>query len=555
MKYVIGFLLLVVVHGAAAGADMAVRVGRPVCTVPGSSVTVPIRLDHTDPATPIGGFDLYLAFDPRLDFQSAAMGALPGGCQWEYFTYRIEDSTRLRLVGMADINNGAMHPSCYCDASGVLADITFTVPGSCAPGYDFFPVRWIWYDCGDNALSSVSGDSLFISDDVYGFNGMNETVITRDTTFPTFYGAPDACLPNPRAVDFHNGGIHVITDDPIPPTAICPPDTTVVAFSGQCGATVEYTARVSDNYAGAEISCLPASGSFFPVGTTDVVCIANDVMQNADTCSFDVVVIDTEPPVARCPDDFSLVADPLVCNVSLTYDVSATDNCPGATITCDYPSLTHFPVGVTPVTCIAVDASGNTDTSGFTVTVADIEPPRLQLPADTAVPNDSNLCGAYVAYEAAAVDNCSIVSVACTPASGSFFALGDNEISCIATDLYGNTATGSFLITVVDTTPPVIENPEEIIASAELGLCTAPVTYDGTAVDNCSEPEIVCLPPSGSMFPAGNSTVVCTAVDAAGNADTVSFPVSVFDSQPPVIIPPADTAFANDPDDCGAIIT
>ncbi len=534
---------------------MALSVGRPVCTTPGGSVTVPIRFDNPAPATAIGGFDLYLAFDSRLEFQSVTMGSLPGGCQWEYFTYRIDDSTKLRLVGMADINNGAAHPSCYCDASGVLADIMFIVTTSPSAGYDFFPVRWVWYDCGDNALSSVSGDTMFISDDVYGFNGIREMVITKDTAFPTFYGAPNICLPIPRAIDFHNGGVHFITDDPLPPTAICPPDTTVDADSGQCGAVVLYTAHVSDNYPGATVSCLPASGSFFPIGTTGVICIAVDAMENADTCSFDVTVVDTEPPVIECPGDFSLVADPLVCNVSLTYSVSVTDNCPGTTITCDFPPLTYFPVGITPVTCTAVDASGNTDTCGFTVTVIDTEPPRLQLPANMTVPNDSDLCGANVNFQATAIDYCSAASVACSPPSGSFFTLGDNEISCVAVDVFGNADTGSFVITVIDTTPPVLDYPEAITAASDTGVCAAIVSYDVTAIDNCSEPEVLCQPPSGSLFPSGSSNVVCTAVDSAGNTDTVSFPVTVVDTQPPVISPPSDTVFANDPDECGTIVS
>jgi hypothetical protein len=553
MKYVICLMILVVLYGVTAGADMALRVGRPVCTTPNDSVTVKIQFDNPAPPMPIGGFDLYLTFDSRLEFQTVTMGSLPGGCQWEYFTYRIDDSTRVRLIGMADINNGATHPSCYCSASGDLADITFIVIAPPSVGYDFFPIRWIWFDCGDNALSSVTGDTMFISKDVYGFNGLHETIITKDTAFPTIYGAPDSCLPNSGAVDFHNGGVHFISDDPIPPTAICPGDTTLAADSGQCGAVVSYTAQVSDNYPGATISCLPASGSLFPVGTTGVTCIAVDAMENADTCSFVVTVIDSEPPLAVCPGDFSLVADPMVCNVSLSYTVSVTDNCSDATVVCDFPPSTYFPIGVTPVTCIAMDASGNADTCGFTVTVADAEPPRLQLPADTTVPNDSNLCGANVDFEAGAVDYCTAASVSCTPASGSFFVLGDNEITCIAVDAFGNADTGSFMITVIDATPPVLNYPDEITASAAVGACAADVSYDVTAVDNCSDPEIICQPPSGSSFPLGNSNVVCSAVDAAGNADTTSFPVTVVDTQAPVIIVPSDTVFANDPDDCGAV--
>jgi hypothetical protein len=555
MKYFIGILLLVVLNGAAAGADMALRIGRPVCTSPGGTVSVSLQFDNPSPAMQIGGFDLYLMFDSCLAFQSAAMGQLPSGCQWEYFTYRIDDQTRLRLVGMADINNGAIHPSCYCNSSGILADILFTVTASPPGGYDFLPVRWIWFDCGDNVLSSVTGDTMFISHDVFGFNGMTEYVITKDTAFPTPYGAPNVCSPNPRFTDFHNGGVYIITADPIPPTAICPPGTTVAAEPGQCGAVVSYTAQVTDNYPGATITCLLATGSFFPVGTTGVTCEAFDVLNNMDTCSFNVTVADYESPVAECPGDISVAADPLVCYASVAYTASATDNCPGAFVACDFPPLAHFPVGTTPVTCAAVDAAGNIDICGFTVTVADTEPPRLQLPGHMTVPNDSNLCGANIAYQVTAIDNCSVSSVSCNPASGSFFEAGDHQISCNAIDVHGNAVDGSFVITVIDTTLPVISYPAEITIPADSGICAASVVYDVSAIDNCSQPSVACQPPSGSLLSLGNTEVVCTTVDDAGNADTVSFIVHILDHEPPVIVPPADTVFANDPDECGAAVS
>ncbi|MDP9197352.1 MAG: Ig-like domain-containing protein [Thermoproteota archaeon] len=43
----------------------------------------------------------------------------------------------------------------------------------------------------------------------------------------------------------------------------------------------------------------------------------------------------------------------------------------------------------------------------------------------------------------------------------------------------------------------------------------------------------VCSPPSGSMFPIGNTKVSCRAVDKAGNEGTASFSVKVQDTTPP----------------------
>jgi Ca2+-binding RTX toxin-like protein len=48
-------------------------------------------------------------------------------------------------------------------------------------------------------------------------------------------------------------------------------------------------------------------------------------------------------------------------------------------------------------------------------------------------------------------------------------------------------------------------------------------------------PPVTCLPASGATFPLGTTTVTCTATDAAGNARTGTFPVTVRDTTPPTL--------------------
>jgi hypothetical protein len=44
--------------------------------------------------------------------------------------------------------------------------------------------------------------------------------------------------------------------------------------------------------------------------------------------------------------------------------------------------------------------------------------------------------------------------------------------------------------------------------------------------DGCG-PALFAVPPSGSFFPRGTTTVTCTATDEAGNQTMCSFPVVV----------------------------
>ena len=69
----------------------------------------------------------------------------------------------------------------------------------------------------------------------------------------------------------------------------------------------------------------------------------------------------------------------------------------------------------------------------------------------------------------------------------------------------------------------------------------ANVTYAPPAANDNLDGAVAvsCTPSSGSVFALGNSGVVCSAQDAAGNESTTSFTVSVVDTTAPVLTVPA----------------
>lgn len=539
---------------AIAVSDPAVRIGQAMITSPGETVNVDITFDNPT-GIEMGGFDLYISYDSSLAFQTVTVGELLTDCNWEYFTYRTEGLNDVRIVAMADINNGAAHPCCYAGTSGAMARMTFIANIDPTIDFDFLPLRFMWYDCGDNTLSSIFGDTLTISRDVYGFNGAHEYLITKDTTFPTPNGAPDECLPNFRGVDFYNGGVYAVLNDTEPPTVICPDNITTGTEMDQCGAVVTYEASVADNSPDPTIDCDPPSGSFFASGTTIVTCIAVDIFDNTDTCDFTITVSDTENPEAVCPDDIIVSNTSGECGAIVFYTADVIDNCPGATVSCSPPSNNFFSTGTTPVRCIATDAAGNTDSCIFEVTVIDSEPPQVNCPEDLIFPNDTNQCGAEVVYEVAAADNCSGVTFICDPPSDSFFLLGTTLVTCVALDASGNADTSNFNVTVVDEEPPVAFCPDDITVANDSGECGARISFEPTVTDNCDGATISCDPPSGALFPARPLPVICVAVDAAGNVDTAAFTVTVVDTQFPIVGAPIEVITANDPGQCGAVVT
>jgi hypothetical protein len=82
--------------------------------------------------------------------------------------------------------------------------------------------------------------------------------------------------------------------------------------------------------------------------------------------------------------------------------------------------------------------------------------------------------------------------------------------------------------TYEDVVPPLLNIPGDltVVAPDETG---ALVFFFVTATDNVdASPVIVCAPASGSVFPIGDTTVNCTATDAAGNSSSASFMVTVI---------------------------
>jgi len=115
----------------------------------------------------------------------------------------------------------------------------------------------------------------------------------------------------------------------------------------------------------------PESGSTFPLGTTTVLVTATDSAGNTAEDTFTVTVRDTTAPTITSAGDIT-AAPTSAAGADVTWPPPlATDLVDGDdAVTCAPASGDAFSLGVTPVTCTANDAAGNTATITFTVTVA-----------------------------------------------------------------------------------------------------------------------------------------------------------------------------------------
>jgi hypothetical protein len=342
----------------------------------------------------------------------------------------------------------------------------------------------------------------------------------------------------------------ITVEDNENPTITCPAPVSVNNNSGSCGANgvTLGTPITADNCSVASVvNNAPAS---FPIGNTTVTWTITDDAGNTATCNQTITVTDNEDPTIACPSDVAVNNDNGVCGAVVTFSITSTDNCAGEIITqtAGLSSGSIFPIGVTTNTFLVTDASGNTATCSFDVTVTDNEDPTVACPSDIAVNNDNGVCGAVVTFNVTSNDNCAgeIITQTAGLSSGSAFPIGVTTNTFLVTDASGNTATCSFNVTVNDNEDPTVACPTDVAVNTDLGTCDATGVNLGTPLtaDNCNVASAVNDAPAS--FPLGNTTVTWTVTDDSGNTTTCTQEVTVTDVEVPTITCPSDQNVPSD---------
>lgn len=193
----------------------------------------------------------------------------------------------------------------------------------------------------------------------------------------------NAFMPSGSSGANSGDGLVEITFPSALPTIACPTDISVPNDPGQCSAEISYQVTASSDNNVVSITCNGMTRTFSPpqsavtimetmtfqVGTTTVTCNALDAAGNSSSCSFMVIVFDTEPPIIQCPENIISFNDFRTNGAIIEFSPVFSDNCPGFTAVCTPPSGSFFPPGTTTVICRAMDASGNVSICTFNVTI------------------------------------------------------------------------------------------------------------------------------------------------------------------------------------------
>ncbi|MCB9016960.1 MAG: HYR domain-containing protein, partial [Lentimicrobiaceae bacterium] len=373
--------------------------------------------------------------------------------------------------------------------------------------------------------------------------------------------------------------------DNVDPTAVCKNITVQLDGTGNVSILASQVDNGSSDACGIQnLAVNPSAFTCANIGPNTVTLTVTDNNGNTSTCDATVTVQDILPPSfgATCPGNQNHTADAGVCTYTHSDDLwnpTATDNCAVAsqTYTVSAPSTLTAPnttlngqvfaKGTTTVTWTATDASGNSQTCVFTVTVTDDEDPVALCKAYTApLQRNGEAVVTPANIDNASHDNCGIVSYEISKNGidgwASFITYTCSDIGTVTptirvTDAAGHTATCSNIVTVVDQQAPMLdaEDIADLTKDTDPGVCK--YTHSGIGwdpTDNCDlEPTISysadngASPATGStlngvVFQKGTTVVTWTVADHAAvpNTGTFSINVVVTDNQDPTVTCPAN---------------
>jgi hypothetical protein len=356
-------------------------------------------------------------------------------------------------------------------------------------------------------------------------------------------------------------------------------DNGVCNFTNTTGATNIPNGIANDNCSIASYSYILSgatsgtvsdlSSQVFNVGITTVTWTARDGSNNVSVSSnFTVTILDTQVPTLNTPLPTNVSVLPnrecTFYNINIQNpfyipDGTASDNCSVASYEYVLTGSTNqtvttlenqvFNEGTTTITWKAIDINGNSSSSSiFTVTVIDSQQPPVLTPMPNFTKNTDQTNCFYTNTttrtstsipNGTASDNCGVASYRyllsgatladVTSLQGVRFNTGITTVSWTATDRNGNTSLpNQFTVTILDAQNPTIQAPQNITRTTNLYSCTS--TRDnlniGTPIvsDNCLFRVFNNAP---TEFPIGETVVIWTALDSAGNRATANQIVTI----------------------------
>ncbi|MEM7247976.1 MAG: hypothetical protein AAF533_21760 [Acidobacteriota bacterium] len=355
-----------------------------------------------------------------------------------------------------------------------------------------------------------------------------QTLTVMDTTPPALMVPDDATVD--CADDIAPGGIDVGT----------------ATAEDSCGEVVELS------WSDDEGEC--SEGSQVVTRTWTAV----DDCGNMTTAAQQITLTDsTPPPFDMMPGDLTVECgddtDPGPMPTATGTATAGDDDCGDVTI--DYSDIMSDGCGDSGVitrTWTATDDCGNSATHVQMIEVDDTTPPELTIPdneflecGDATTPDDTGTATGTDGCGSATISWDDVVVFGCGASS-------TIERTWTATDDCGNESSLTQLITLLDTTPPVLTVPDasDIDCADDQAPGMMPTAATGTASveDDCGGEVMLTYSDSEEGVECGSFTRTWTATDECGNSTMMTQDIMVTDTTAPTLSVPGDMEIECDED-------
>jgi len=222
-------------------------------------------------------------------------------------------------------------------------------------------------------------------------------------------------------------------------------------------------------------------------------------------------------------------------------DSASTDNCAIASRSISKTSFNCTNVGYNTVNFKVVDINGNRDSIDYIVNVLDTTKPVLNTRNFTLYLDNSGLATlAKDSVDLGTTDQCNAVVTSLSQTLFDCMNSGYNntlnKVVFTATDVNGNSATDTLLITVLDTIKPtlVLKNVTLYLdANGKANLTTA--DFDNGSYDNCNIDSLIMSDSTFDCAQTGVNVITITAVDPSKNRSSSTINVTVYDTIKPTL--------------------
>jgi len=198
----------------------------------------------------------------------------------------------------------------------------------------------------------------------------------------------------------------------------------------------------------------------------------------------------------------------------------STYNCGIASTVIDINSFNCSNVGENTVTLTVTDVNGNIDSNTAIVTVEDTVKPTVLTKNITVQLGTDGLASIIAAQiNNGSTDNCGIASTVIDINSFNCSNVGENIVTLTVTDVNGNIDSNTAIVTVEDTTKPVVNTKAITVQLLEDG--TATITDDAVndgSTDNCGIASYATNIKSFDCSNVGQNTVTLTVTDVNGKS-------------------------------------